>query len=89
MNLTVGPHPPAVYWRRRALVAGGLLLLILLVVWSCGGSSGSLVVGAGLDALAPVAQVRFVRLKISARIRVVGDDPTHGAVSARGVRPAA
>jgi len=41
MNLTVGPHPPAVYWRRRALVAGGLLLLILLVVWSCGGSSGA------------------------------------------------
>jgi len=41
MNLTVGPHPPAVYWRRRALVAGGLLLLILLVVYSCGGSSGS------------------------------------------------
>src|SRR5207248_6256170 len=25
MNLTVGPLPPAVYWRRRALVAGGLL----------------------------------------------------------------
>jgi len=41
MNLTVGPHPPAVYWRRRALVAGGLLLLILLVAYSCGGSSGS------------------------------------------------
>jgi hypothetical protein len=41
MNLTVGPLPPAVYWRRRALVAGGLLLLILLVVYSCGGSSGS------------------------------------------------
>src|SRR6266576_1376401 len=41
MNLTVGPLPPAVYWRRRALVAGGLLLLVLLVAYSCGGSSGS------------------------------------------------
>ncbi len=44
MNLTVGPLPPAVYWRRRALVAGGLLVVILLLVYSCGGSSGS---GAG------------------------------------------
>jgi hypothetical protein len=37
MNLTVGPLPPAVYWRRRAIVAGGLLLVILLIVYSCGG----------------------------------------------------
>lgn len=37
MNLTVGPLPPAVYWRRRAIVAGGLLLAILLIVYSCGG----------------------------------------------------
>jgi hypothetical protein len=44
MNLTVGPLPPAVYWRRRALVAGGLLVAILLLVYSCGGSSGA---GAG------------------------------------------
>lgn len=41
MNLTVGPLPPAVYWRRRAMVAGGLLLLVLLIAYSCGGSSGS------------------------------------------------
>jgi hypothetical protein len=41
MNLTVGPLPPAVYWRRRALVAGVLVLLILVVAYSCGGSSGS------------------------------------------------
>jgi hypothetical protein len=46
MNLTVGPLPPAVYWRRRALVAGGLLLLILLLAWSCGGSSGAGSTGA-------------------------------------------
>jgi hypothetical protein len=41
MNLTVGPLPPAVYWRRRALVAGALLVLVLLVVYACSGSSGS------------------------------------------------
>jgi hypothetical protein len=38
MNLTVGPLPPAVYWRRRAIVAGGLLVVILLGLYACGGS---------------------------------------------------
>jgi hypothetical protein len=39
MNMTVGPHPPAVYWRRRAMV-GAPLLLILVLFASClaGGS---------------------------------------------------
>jgi hypothetical protein len=41
MNLTVGPLPPAVYWRRRAVVAGVLLVLVLLLTYACGGSSGS------------------------------------------------
>jgi hypothetical protein len=41
MNLTVGPLPPAVYWRRRALVAGALLVLVVLVSYACGGSDGS------------------------------------------------
>ncbi len=41
MNLTVGPLPPAVYWRRRALVVGALLVLVLLVSYACGGSDGS------------------------------------------------
>jgi hypothetical protein len=36
MKLTVGPLPPAVYWRRRTIVLGGLLLIILLIVYSCG-----------------------------------------------------
>lgn len=38
MKLTVGPLPPAVYWRRRAVVLGGLLAIVLLLVYSCGGS---------------------------------------------------
>jgi hypothetical protein len=35
MNLTVGPLPPAVYWRRRAVVLGVLLLVVVLSVSMC------------------------------------------------------
>jgi hypothetical protein len=41
MNLTVGPLPPAVYWRRRAIVLGGLLLVVLLIAYACSGSGTS------------------------------------------------
>jgi hypothetical protein len=41
MRLTVGPLPPAVYWRRRALVLGGMLVVIVLLAYSCGESKGS------------------------------------------------
>jgi hypothetical protein len=41
MNFTVGPLPPAVYWRRRAIVAVGLLLVVLLIVYACSGPSTS------------------------------------------------
>jgi len=53
MNLTVGPLPPAVYWRRRALVAGVLVLLILVIAYSCGGSSGSGATGQRSSAHTP------------------------------------
>jgi hypothetical protein len=39
--MTVGPLPPAVYWRRRVVVLGGLLLVIILLAYSCGGSGKS------------------------------------------------
>ncbi|MER7459704.1 hypothetical protein [Micromonospora sp. NPDC126480] len=35
MRLTVGPLPPAVYWRRRAVVLGAVLLLLIVVLYSC------------------------------------------------------
>lgn len=35
MRLTVGPLPPAVYWRRRAVVLGAGLLFLIVVLWSC------------------------------------------------------
>jgi hypothetical protein len=37
MRSTVGPLPPAVYWRRRAVVLGALLLVVILLFVSCGG----------------------------------------------------
>ncbi|HEV2087755.1 MAG TPA: hypothetical protein VGR21_05550, partial [Cryptosporangiaceae bacterium] len=39
MNLTVGPEPPAVYWRRRALV-GVPVLVVLLTFTACVTNSG-------------------------------------------------
>jgi hypothetical protein len=41
MRLTVGPLPPAVYWRRRAIVLGALLLVVILLTYSCGNSERS------------------------------------------------
>ncbi|HET8659055.1 MAG TPA: hypothetical protein VFM55_08675 [Micromonosporaceae bacterium] len=38
MRLTVGPLPPAVYWRRRGIVLGGLVLIISIIAFSCGSS---------------------------------------------------
>jgi hypothetical protein len=38
MRLTVGPLPPAVYWRRRVIVLGGLLLALFLVLQACNAS---------------------------------------------------
>lgn len=35
MRLTVGPLPPAVYWRRRALVLAGVLLVLFLIAQAC------------------------------------------------------
>src|SRR5262245_65486520 len=36
MRLTVGPLPPAVYWRRRAVVLGGILIIILMMFYIFG-----------------------------------------------------
>lgn len=41
MRLTVGPLPPAVYWRRRAVVLGAVLLFLVVVVYSCSNAGGS------------------------------------------------
>ncbi|MGC1213053.1 MAG: hypothetical protein WA890_17525, partial [Micromonospora sp.] len=38
MRLTVGPLPPAVYWRRRAVVLGAGLLFLIVLLYSCSGS---------------------------------------------------
>lgn len=43
MRMTVGPLPPAVYWRRRAIVLGGLVCSVALLFYGCAGarSAGS------------------------------------------------
>ena len=41
MRLTVGPLPPAVYWRRRAVVLGAGLLFLIVLLYSCTGPGRS------------------------------------------------
>lgn len=41
MRLTVGPLPPAVYWRRRALLLGIVLLVLFLVAQACMAANAS------------------------------------------------
>jgi hypothetical protein len=41
MNLTVGPLPPAVYWRRRAIVLGGILVVVIFMISMCSTTGGS------------------------------------------------
>ncbi|NES14678.1 MULTISPECIES: hypothetical protein [Micromonospora] len=48
MRLTVGPLPPAVYWRRRAVVLGAGLLFLIVLLYSCTGADrNAKVTGAG------------------------------------------
>lgn len=59
MRLTVGPLPPAVYWRRRAVVLGSALLVVILLAYSCGGSGdeGSNAKNAGATTSPPPSSV--------------------------------
>lgn len=41
MRLTVGPLPPAVYWRRRTIVLGAVLVLLFLVAQACMSAAAS------------------------------------------------
>jgi hypothetical protein len=41
MRLTVGPLPPAVYWRRRAVVLGALLVVVVALFYTFGGTAGA------------------------------------------------
>ncbi|MDW5325508.1 hypothetical protein R6Y94_16875 [Plantactinospora sp. KLBMP9567] len=41
MRLTVGPLPPAVYWRRRAVVLGAMLLFLIVLLYSCINTGGA------------------------------------------------
>ena len=50
MRATVGPLPPAVYWRRRAVVLGALLLVVIVSFVSCGGGDDDKRGGKGTGA---------------------------------------
>jgi hypothetical protein len=55
MRTTVGPLPPAVYWRRRALVLGALLLGVIVLFVSCsGGDDKNSKRGQGTSSQAPL-----------------------------------
>ncbi|WP_229400937.1 hypothetical protein [Micromonospora okii] len=41
MRLTVGPLPPAVYWRRRVVVLGAGLLFLIVLLYSCNGAGNT------------------------------------------------
>jgi PBP1b-binding outer membrane lipoprotein LpoB len=41
MRATVGPLPPAVYWRRRLVVLGAVLLGVIVLFMSCSGEDES------------------------------------------------
>jgi hypothetical protein len=47
MRLTVGPLPPAVYWRRRAILLGAVLVALFLVAQACMSASASPEGGSG------------------------------------------
>ena len=57
MRLTVGPLPPAVYWRRRAIVLGAAVVVIFFIVQSCsGGDASSVGNGKTGQSSAPAAE---------------------------------
>ena len=76
MNLTVGPLPPAVYWRRRAVVLGVLLLVVVLFVAMCSPSGESKTGGAGVGTSSPTATSTILSPVID------GQSPSSSASSA-------
>lgn len=65
MRLTVGPLPPAVYWRRRAIVLGVLVLVGYLVV-RCGSEPSGATEKTGQSAPSPTASSSLLRPKVEA-----------------------
>lgn len=55
MRLTVGPLPPAVYWRRRAILLGAVLVALFLVAQACMSAAASPEDGNAENPPSPVA----------------------------------
>lgn len=73
MRLTVGPLPPAVYWRRRAIVLAVAVLLVFAIVQSCSNGAKS----DGAARTAPASQTQH-----PAPTSSVGYPETDGPTSA-------
>lgn len=63
MRLTVGPLPPAVYWRRRALVLGVLGALVALFVAKCGSDPSGAADQSGKSGVRPTSTASSGLLK--------------------------
>lgn len=84
MKLTVGPLPPAVYWRRRAVVLGVLLLVVILLMYSCSGSDSPSAAqnSAAQDVAAATDQPTAVGQKSPTLLNpAAGDVPSPGGTS--------
>jgi hypothetical protein len=75
MRLTVGPLPPAVYWRRRAIVLGAAVVVIFLIVQSCsGGDASSVGAGKGSASSAPAGAPKTTETILRPQTDPPGED---------------
>ncbi|HEX5741965.1 MAG TPA: hypothetical protein VFY17_10500 [Pilimelia sp.] len=96
MRLTVGPLPPAVYWRRRAIVVGGLLALVFGPYAACmGGDEPSRRTAGDQAAREPAGGPAAPQPTVSATGAAGGtgeepaaDEPGQAPVVAGGAAPA-
>ena len=88
MRTTVGPLPPAVYWRRRAVVLGAVLLVALLWFVSCGGEDddGNRGTGASSQAPTPAPATSTPRTLPACTTVIVSIDPAGGGALLIGVK---
>ncbi len=88
MNLTVGPLPPAVYWRRRALVLGAVLALVILLVSMCGGANGAQNSGHPAAANSAASRSPSPAATVSVQAPIVGAPGGASSASPSVVAPA-
>lgn len=86
MNLTVGPHPPSVYWRRRAAV-GAPLLFVLILFSSCVASGDTEQGGKGAQRKNAAVKQQDECSKEDPCETVVGGQPTATQAAGSALQP--